>query len=79
MKSTKIITIGIKELAHQKVILAAWYNFLKENFDAKKLTADEFTQYLEAHVMYDLDKDQIELMLSGSESLLDEFRKSIFG
>ncbi|BDA77928.1 hypothetical protein LPTSP3_g08580 [Leptospira kobayashii] len=79
MKAPKIITIGIKELAHQKVILAAWYNFLKESFDAKKLTGDEFTQYLQAHVMYDLDKDQIELMLSGSEPLLEEFKKSIFG
>ncbi|TGL53589.1 hypothetical protein EHQ59_08340 [Leptospira kemamanensis] len=79
MKSSKIITIGIKELAHQKVILAAWYNFLKENFDAKKVSAEEFTLYLQAHVMYDLDKDQIELMLSGTESLLEEFRKSIFG
>ncbi|WP_411823447.1 hypothetical protein [Leptospira sp. 'Mane'] len=79
MKAPKIITIGIKELAHQKVILAAWYNFLKESFDAKKLTSDEFTQYLQAHVMYDLDKDQIELMLSGSEPLLEEFKKSIFG
>ncbi|EOQ87291.1 hypothetical protein LEP1GSC202_3580 [Leptospira yanagawae serovar Saopaulo str. Sao Paulo = ATCC 700523] len=79
MKSPKIITIGIKELAHQKVILAAWYNFLKENFDAKKVSAEEFTLYLQAHVMYDLDKDQIELMLSGTESLLEEFKKSIFG
>ncbi|TGL20152.1 hypothetical protein EHQ46_12250 [Leptospira yanagawae] len=79
MKSPKIITIGIKELAHQKVILAAWYNFLKENFDAKKVSAEEFTLYLQAHVMYDLDKDQIELMLSGTETLLEEFKKSIFG
>jgi hypothetical protein len=79
MKPPKIITIGIKELAHQKVILAAWYNFLKESFDSKKLTSDEFTEYLKAHVMYDLDKDQIELMLSGSEPLLEEFKKSIFG
>ncbi|MDF3818857.1 hypothetical protein P3G55_03040 [Leptospira sp. 96542] len=79
MKPSKIITIGIKELAHQKVILAAWYNFLKESFDAKKISADEFTQYLQAHVLYDLDKDQIELMLSGQESLLEEFKKTIFG
>ncbi|MCZ8158157.1 MAG: hypothetical protein O9264_18710 [Leptospira sp.] len=79
MKPTKIITIGIKELAHQKVILAAWYNFLKESFDAKKLNSDEFTEYLKANVMYDLDKDQIELMLSGPEPLLEDFKKSIFG
>ncbi|EKJ87767.1 hypothetical protein [Leptospira meyeri] len=79
MKPSKIITIGIKELAHQKVILAAWYNFLKENFDAKKVSAEEFTLYLQAHVMYDLDKDQIELMLSGPEMLLEDFKKSIFG
>lgn len=79
MKPSKIITIGIKELPHQKVILAAWYNFLKEAFDQKKITAEEFSDSLQAHVMYDLDKDQIELMLAGSESLLEEFKKSIFG
>ncbi|GBF50670.1 hypothetical protein LPTSP4_21970 [Leptospira ryugenii] len=79
MKPAKIITIGIKELSHQKVILAAWYNFLKESYDQKKLSGEEFTDFLKAHVMYDLDKDQIELMLSGTEPLLEEFKKSIFG
>ncbi len=79
MKSPKVISIGIRELSHQKVILAAWYNFLKESFDQKKCTGDEFTEFLKANVMYDLDKDQIELMLSGSEQLLEEFKKSIFG
>jgi len=79
MKGNKVISIGIKELSHQKVILAAWYNFLKQSFDQKKLSNEDFSDSLKAHVMYDLDKDQIELMLSGPENLLEEFRKSIFG
>jgi len=79
MKSPKIVSIGIKELSHQKVILAAWYNFLKESYDQKKCTSEEFSEFLKAHIMYDLDKDQIELLLSGTESLLEEFKKSIFG
>ncbi|MCC5813884.1 MAG: hypothetical protein JJT78_03950 [Leptospira sp.] len=77
--SQKAITIPTKELSHQKIILAAWYNFLKESFDSKKITSDEFTDYLKANVVYDLDKDQIDLILTGNELILDQFRTHIFG
>jgi hypothetical protein len=78
MKSSRILSFAIKELSHQKVILAAWYNFLKEENDAGKLASEEFIEFLRASVVYDLDKDQIELVLSGSEELLEKFHKSIF-
>lgn len=77
--SQKAITIPIKELSHQKIILAAWYNFLKESFDSQTIQAEEFSESLKANVVYDLDKDQIELVLTGKEDLLGQFRSQIFG
>lgn len=77
--SQKAITIPTKELSHQKIILAAWYNFLKESFDDGKISSDEFTDFLKANVVYDLDKDQIDLILTGNETILDRFRSQIFG
>ncbi|MCE9499254.1 MAG: hypothetical protein K8R21_01895 [Leptospira sp.] len=78
MSPDKIITISVKELPHMKIILSAWYNFLKESFDEKKISGDEFTDLLKTPVMYDLDKDQIELMICGSEEILEEFRSKVF-
>lgn len=77
--SQKAITIPTKELSHQKIILAAWYNFLKESFDEGNITNQEFSEFLRANVVYDLDKDQIDLILTGNDSILDRFRTQIFG
>lgn len=77
--SQKAITVPTKELSHQKIILAAWYNFLKEAFDESKISSAEFTDYLKANVVYDLDRDQIELILSGTQEILDAFRSKLFG
>ncbi len=78
MATEKVITLSVKELPHLKIILSAWYNFLKESYDKKKFTSEEFTEFLKTPVMYDLDKDQIELMFCGKEEILEEFRELIF-
>lgn len=75
----KAITVPTKELSHQKIILAAWYHFLKETFDNGKISAEEFTEFLKANVVYDIDKDQVDLMLSGTQDVLDAFRSQLFG
>lgn len=77
--SQKAITVPTRELSHQKIILAAWYNFLKEAFDQGKIQTIEFTDYLKANVVYDMDKDQIELVLTGNQEILDSFRAQLFG
>lgn len=38
MEAEKVISVPIKELPHLKVILAGWYNFLKDSYDQKKST-----------------------------------------
>ncbi|WCL50398.1 hypothetical protein [Leptospira sp. GIMC2001] len=77
--SQKAITIPTKELSHQKIILAGWYNFLKETFDSGKISSDEFTDFLRANVVYDMDKDQVDLILTGTQEVLDAFRTQLFG
>lgn len=77
--SQKAITVPIRELSHQKIILAAWYNFLKESFDSGIIQSEEFSDFLRANVIYDLDKDQIELILTGTQEILDQFRSQLFG
>jgi|JI10StandDraft_1071094.scaffolds.fasta_scaffold624312_2 hypothetical protein len=75
----KAITVPTKELSHQKIILAAWYHFLKEKFDQGKIQPNEFTDFLKANVVYDMDKDQVDLMLTGTQEVLDAFRSQLFG
>jgi hypothetical protein len=77
--SQKAITVPIRELSHQKIILAAWYNFLKESFDAGTIQSDKFSEFLKANVIYDMDKDQIDLVLTGTQEILDQFRSQLFG
>ncbi len=75
----KAITIPTKELSHQKIILAAWYNFLKESFDGHTIDSQEFTEFLKANIVYDLDRDQIDLILTAKDSVLDQFMSQVFG
>lgn len=76
---TKALTIPTKELSHMKVILAAWYNFLQEFHNSGKIHLDEFTEFLKANVIYDLDKDQIDLILTGKDEILHQFKEYVFG
>lgn len=77
METGKVISIATKEIPHMKVILAGWYSFLKDSFDKKSITSEEFKEYLHANVVYNLDKDQIELLLAAREEVLLDFRKSL--
>ncbi|EPG67638.1 hypothetical protein ACE5IS_04250 [Leptospira wolffii] len=77
MEAEKVISVPIKELPHLKVILAGWYNFLKDNYDQKKIDANSFKESLKTNVVYNIDLDQIELLLSGTEQLLQNFRKKL--
>ncbi|TGK03590.1 hypothetical protein EHQ81_09720 [Leptospira selangorensis] len=77
MEAEKVISVPIKELPHLKVILAGWYNFLKDSYDQKTIDANAFKDSLKTNVVYNIDSDQIELLLSGTEQLLQNFRKKL--
>ncbi|EJO78508.1 hypothetical protein Q2295_14120 [Leptospira interrogans] len=75
MEPEKVISIPIRELPHLKVLLAGWYNFLKESYDQKTIDQSEFKDALKSNVVYNID--QVEVLLAGKESLLQNFRKSL--
>ena len=76
MSEEKAISMPVKDIAQLKVILATWYAFLRDisgNFAQK-----DYSRYLKTPVIYDLSKDRIEIMFTGSEELLQEFKSHIF-
>ncbi|MCB1308315.1 MAG: hypothetical protein KDK30_09060 [Leptospiraceae bacterium] len=76
MNNEKAISMPVKEIAHMKVILATWYSFLRERMD--ELSKEDFTRYLKTPVIYDLENDQIELLFTGTEDLLQKFKDHVF-
>jgi len=76
MSQDKAISLPVKEITHLKVILATWYSFLRDQ--SEKLSKDDFTRYLKTPVIYDLENDEIELLFTGSEQLLADFKEHIF-
>lgn len=72
----KVISMPIKDIDQLKIVLATWYSFLREQAD--RMTDTDFANSLKAPVIYDLEKDQVEILFTGSKSLLDEFSDFVF-
>ena len=70
----KVISMPVKEIAHMKVILATWYAFLR---DQENLSSEEFSRYLKTPVIYNLEKDVIEVLFAGSAELLEAFKNHV--
>ncbi|AMX58606.1 hypothetical protein IQB76_03345 [Leptospira borgpetersenii serovar Hardjo-bovis] len=77
MEPEKVISIPIRELSHLKILLSGWYHFLKENYDQNQIDQNEFKDALRSNVVYNIDQDQVEVLLAGKETLLQNFRKSL--
>ncbi len=70
----KVISMPVKEITHMKVILATWYAFLR---DQENLSSEEFSKYLRTPVIYNLEKDVIEILFAGSGELLEAFKTHV--
>lgn len=66
----------IKDLAQLKIVLATWYSFLKDK--AGTLSKEAFASSLKTPVLYDLEKDQVEVLFTGSQELLKQFSDYVF-
>jgi hypothetical protein len=75
MEKDKAISLPVKEITHLKVILATWYSFLRDQ--SANLSKEDFTRFLKTPVIYDLEKDQIELLFTGTEKLLSQFKEHV--
>jgi len=76
MKEEKVISIPVKEITHLKVILATWYSFLRDQQD--HLSKEDFSKYLKTPAIYNLEKDEIEILFTGTSDLLNKFSEFIF-
>lgn len=76
MENEKLISMPIKDLAQLKIVLATWYSFLKDQ--AGSLSEEAFASSLKTPVLYDLEKDQIEVLFTGSRELLKKFSDYVF-
>ena len=77
MMFDRVFTLSIKEVSHMKLLLASWYGFLQEKFDEEELGKEDFHELLKTNVIYNLKDDNIELMLSGTDDLLNEFKHKV--
>ena len=76
MEDDKAISVPVKDISQLKIVLATWYSFLREH--SKNFTQGDYSRYLKTPVFYDLSKDEIELLFTGSDEILKEFREHIF-
>jgi len=76
MSQEKVISMPIKDLSDLKVILATWYSFLREQLDT--IPKDDFTRFLKTPVVYNIEKDEIEILFTGTEDLLKKFSDYVF-
>ena len=76
MNQEKVISMPIKEIPDLKVILATWYTFLRDQMH--QIDKNDFTRFLKTPVVYNLEKDEIEILFTGTEELLKKFSDYVF-
>jgi len=73
-EQNKVITIKVKDLQQLKIILATWYSYLLSknkdpNFDLQEA--------IKTPIIYNIEKDELELLLTGSQEMLSELNQYI--
>lgn len=76
MDDEKVISIPVTDLAQLKILLTAWYSFLQEA--SNNFQDGDFSRFLKTPVIYNMAKDEIELLITGDAELLKKFKEHIF-
>ncbi|MCS7204463.1 MAG: hypothetical protein NZ853_02070 [Leptospiraceae bacterium] len=71
----KVVTIPIKEINQLKVILAIWYSYVLSK--SNESFPQQSAQALKTPIVYNIEKDELELILSGTEEMLKELTQHI--
>ncbi len=66
----KILSVKVRDLHQLKLVLATWYSYLREK--SASLDEEQFRNALRTPVVYDIEKDEVELLIPGSEGLLSD-------
>lgn len=75
MDDEKAISLPVRDLEQLKIMLAAWYAYLKEASD--NFSRGEFSRYLKTPVIYDIANDRLEILFTGDEDLLKRFKDHV--
>lgn len=72
----KVITIKIKDINQLKIILATWYSYLltKNKNDKKQI---DFQEAIKTPIIYNIEKDELELLLTGTQEMLEELNQYV--
>lgn len=65
----KVVTIKIKDLQQLKIILATWYSYLISKQKEKTI---DFQEAIKTPIIYNIEKDELELLITGTEDVLKE-------
>jgi hypothetical protein len=76
MQKDKVISIPVSEISDLKIILATWYFFLRDHLDT--IDRAVFDRFLKTPVIYNLEKDEIEILFTGTEEILKNFTQYVF-
>ena len=76
MSDEKAISMPVKDIDQLKILLATWYSFLQEVSD--NFTKGDYTTALKTPVIYDLAQDRVEILFTGDEELLKNFKTHVF-
>ncbi|MFN3604061.1 MAG: hypothetical protein ACK4UJ_05060 [Leptonema sp. (in: bacteria)] len=73
----KVVTIKIKDIQQLKIILSTWYSYLLNKLSLKTLQEKEFQESVKTPIMYNIEKDELELLLYGTEEMLKELNSYV--
>lgn len=76
-KEKKVVSIKIKDLQQLKIILSTWYSYLINKTNNNKLEQFEFQEAIKTPILYNLEKDELELLLYGTEEMLKDLNSYI--
>lgn len=76
-KEKKVVSIKINDLQQIKIILSTWYSYLINKINNNKLPQSEFQEAIKTPILYNLEKDELELLLYGSEEMLKDLNNYI--
>ncbi len=65
----KVVSIKIKDLQQLKIILATWYSYL---ISKQKESSIDFQEAIKTPIIYNIEKDELELLITGTEEILNE-------
>lgn len=73
----KIVTIKVRDIRQLKIILSMWYGYLLNQYNQKIIEESDFKEAIQTPIIYNMEKDELELLLYSTEDMLKELNSYI--